>query len=142
MNSRSTLHITSHRSVNTVAFGFDESELFEALGYPCKVQRNYTGEIEYLYDDEIYRCFEDQLVECTFPDKGRFAVDGVRILSMFDWLAACDDSTDRAKFRISPAHGIAYDYRDPSNGSVTVFAKGRWDALLFGHSHKRTNLTS
>jgi hypothetical protein len=130
MNSGSTIHIVSHRSVNGLAFGLDESELFEALGRPDKVQRNYTGEIEYLYGNEIYRCFEEQLVECTFPDEGRFTVDGVEILSIFSWLAARNDSTDRAKFRVSPTRGIAYDYRDPSNGSVTVFAKGRWDALL------------
>ena len=130
--SRSVItHIVSHRSVNSLAFGFSENELCEVLGRPEKVQRNYTGEVEYLYGDEIYRCFEDQLVECTIPDAGRFTVNGVEVLSLFEWLAGCTDSVDRARFRISPSHGIAYDFRDPSKGSITVFAKGRWDALLF-----------
>ena len=123
-------HIVSHRSVNGIAFGFSEEEIHQVLGQPENVQRNYTGEIEYLYTDEIYRCFDDQLVECTVPDRGRFSINGIEVLSVFEWLTGCDDVIDRAKFRISTSRGIAYDFRDPNNGSITVFAKGRWDALL------------
>lgn len=131
MSPSAVTHIVSHRSVNGLAFGFSEKELRETLGRPEKVQRNYTGEVEYLYGNEIYRCFEDQLVECTIPDVGRFTVNGVEVLSLFEWLAGCNDSIDRARFRISPSQGIAYDFRKPGHGSVTVFAKGRWDALLY-----------
>jgi hypothetical protein len=125
-------HIVCHRSVNGLAFGISEDDLCEVLGRPEKAQRNYTGEVEYLYAGEIYRCFGGQLVECTIPDVGRFTIDGVSILSVFEWLEGCKGVVDKAKFRISTAHGIAYDFRDPSNGSITVFAEGRWDTLLLG----------
>lgn len=133
-------HIVSHRSVNGIAFGFSEDEIREVLGRPENVQRNYTGEIEYLYADEIYRCFDDQLVECTVPDTGRFTINGIEVLSVFEWLTGCDDVTDRAKFRISTSHGIAYDFRDPKNGSITVFAKGRWDALILPTASGQTDI--
>jgi len=132
-------HIVCHQSVNGIAFGISENDLCEVLGRPDKVQRNYTGEVEYLYGNEIYRCFGEQLVECTIPDSGRFTIDSVEVLSVFAWLAGSDDVTDRAKFRISASHGIAYDFRDPNNGSITVFAKGRWDALLLPNSQQITS---
>ena len=83
-----------------------------------------------LYATSIYRCYANRFVECTVPDAGRFQVDEVTILSIFDWLGAQPDSIDRARFRISAGFGIAYDYRDPTNGSLTLFEKGRWDGLL------------
>lgn len=122
--------IVSHRSVDGVAFGWCEQELYEVLGPADKVQQNYTGEVEYLYADRIYRCLGDRLVECTVPDVGRFTVNGVAVLSVYEWLKGCGDFVDRAKFRISADTGIAYDRRDPDHGSITVFEKGRWDALL------------
>ena len=130
--SGSTTHIIAHQSLNGIQFGSTEDDLFEVLGPPDKAQKNYTGEAEYLYANEIYRCMSGRLVECTIPDTGRFTVDGMEILSIFEWLAACGDTVDRAKFRISTAYGIAYDWRDPDNGSITIFTKGRWDALISG----------
>ena len=113
-------------------FGCSENEIVERLGQPDKIAENYTGEVEMLFDTTIFRCLGDRFVECTFPDQGRFSIDGVEVLSVYDWLAGCTDAVDKARFRISLDHGVAYDYRDPNNGSITVFEKGRWDALLLG----------
>ncbi len=123
-------HIVCHQSVNGVAFGCTEFDLRSILGVPQKAQQNYTGEVELLYGNEIYRCMGERFVECTVPDIGRFTVDGVEVLSVFEWLGGCEDVVEKALFRISRHHGIAYDNRDPHNGSITVFVKGRWDALL------------
>jgi len=129
VHSRIT-NVVSHESVNGLHFGCSETHLQEVLGEPDQAQQNYTGEVEFLYGDEIYRCLNDQLVECTIPDTGRFKVDGIALLSIFDWLAGHDDMVEKAKFRICASVGIAYDFRDPSNGSITIFTRGRWDALL------------
>lgn len=107
---------------------------FEAvMGIADKTLENYTGEVEMLYGDSFYRFFHDRLVEATFPDSHQFQVDGILILSVLDWLAGCGDVVDMARFRISLSHGIAYDYRIPGAGSVTVFEEGRWDALVLNH---------
>jgi len=120
----------SHCSVDGVPFGCRVRHIHEFLGEPDKARTNYTGELEMLYGTSIYRCFADRFVECTVPDAGRFQVNGVAILSIFEWLAVQPHCIDRARFRISADAGIAYDYRDPANGSLTLFEKGRWDGLL------------
>jgi hypothetical protein len=122
--------IESHVSVDDVPFGCTLAELQNLLGPPDKSAENYTGELELLYGNSIYRCFSNRFVEVTVPDEGRFRVNGVMILSMFDWIGAQTDLVDRARFKISAAMGIAYDYRDPKHGSLTIFEKGRWDVLL------------
>ena len=124
--------IVCHHSVDGVDFGASELEIREALGAPDKLAENYTGELELLFGTTIYRCYRDRLVECTLPDKGRFTINGVEVLSVFDWLAGCTDVVDKARFRISLDKGIAYDFRNPANGSVTVFERGRWDAVVLG----------
>jgi len=125
--------IHSHYCVNGAVFGSSEKDLSNLFGEPDKVARNYTGEVEMLFADTIYRCLNDRLVECTLPDRGRYSINGVDVLSVFDWLAGCDDAVDKARFRISLAEGIAYDFRDPQNGSITVFEKGRWDSLVLDY---------
>lgn len=122
--------IHSHYCVDGVVFGAPEQEVRALLGEPEKAATNYTGETELLFGTAIFRFLQDRFVECTVPDRGRFSIDGVEVLSVFDWLAGRADVVDRARFRISLAHGIAYDFRDPENGSITVFEKGRWDALV------------
>jgi hypothetical protein len=122
--------IHSHYCVDGLVFGCSEQDILERHGQPDKVAENYTGELEILFDTTIYRCFRDRFVECTFPDQGRFSIDGVDVLSVFDWLAGCTDVVDKARFRISLDHGVAHDFRDPKNGSITVFEKGRWDSLV------------
>ena len=122
--------IHSHYCVDGVVFGCSEQDVYDLLGQPDKVAENYTGEVEILFDNTIFRCFRGRFVECTVPDKGRFTIDGVEVLSVFDWLAGCADVVDRARFRISLEHGVAYDFRDPQQGSITVFEKGRWDSLV------------
>ena len=122
--------IHSHYCVDGMVFGCSEQDILERLGQPDKVAENYTGEVEILFGSTIYRCYHDRLVECTFPDRGRFSINGVAVLSIFDWRAGCSDVVDKAWFRISLDNGIAYDFRDPANGSITVFEKGRWDSLV------------
>ena len=122
--------ITTHNAIDGYPFGAPPQDLIELFGPPDEALTNYTGELETLYGECFYRFYADRFVEFTAPDLFRFRVDGVDVLSMFDWLAAQADCVDRARFRISRAHGIAYDYRDPKNGSITVFEAGRWDALL------------
>jgi len=122
--------IHSHHSVNGLTFGCSEQQVIALHGRPDKVAQNYTGEIELLFGATIVRCYGGRFVECTVPDHGRFSIDGVDVLSMFDWLAGCADVVDKARFRISLQHGVAYDFRDPRNGSITVFEKGRWDSLV------------
>jgi len=128
----STICIATFRAVNGLAFGAPSSTLTATHGPPDEALTNYTGELELRYDDSIYRFFADRFVEATFPDTHQFVVDGVSILTMLEWLAGADDCVDKARFRISPQRGIAYDYRFPDNGSVTVFEDGRWDTLLTG----------
>jgi hypothetical protein len=124
--------IHSHYSVNGVVFGCSEREIVELLGPADKIARNYTGEIEMLFGTTIFRCYGERFVECTLPDQGRISIDGVEVLSVFEWLTGCADVVDKARFRISLQHGVAYDYRDPQNGSITVFEEGRWDSLVLG----------
>lgn len=100
------------------------------LGAPDKIQQNYTGEVETLFGESIFRFFQGRLVECTVPDQGRMIVDGVEVLSMFAWLAEREDAVDMARFRISLSCGIAYDYRHREHGSLSIFEPGRWDALV------------
>lgn len=125
-----SLTIETHVSVNGIPFGTSQGDLYPLLGEPDQVQQNYTGELEMAYGNTIYRCLGGRLVECTFPDRGRIAVNGIEILSVFDWLASLDGVLDIARFRVCPSYGIAYDYRNPQQGSITVFERGRWDALL------------
>ena len=122
--------IDSHYGVDGVLFGCSKREILELLGEPDKVAENYTGEVEMLFGTTIYRCFEDRFVECTLPDRGRFSINGVEVLSVFDWLAGCADVVDKARFRISLDCGVAYDFRNRQSGSITVFEKGRWDWLV------------
>jgi hypothetical protein len=124
------LAIETHVSVNGISFGTLQAGLYLLLGEPDQVQQNYTGELEMAYGSTIYRCLGGRLVECTFPDRGRISVNGVEILSAFHWLASLQDVLDIARFRVSPSYGIAYDYRNPAQGSITVFERGRWDTLL------------
>ena len=116
--------------VNGLPFGASLQDVEDLLGHADQALENYTGELELLYGDAFYRFFADRFVEATFPDTDRFKVDGLQILSMYEWLQGCRDVVDLAKFRISLSHGIAYDNRMPGNGSVTVFEQGRWDRLV------------
>jgi hypothetical protein len=116
--------------VESIPFGASVTDLHQYLGPPDKAAENYTGELELLYDRSIYRCFQARFVECTVPDRGRFQINGALVLSMFDWLGAQTDVVDHARFKVSASMGIAYDYRDAANGSLTIFEEGRWDALL------------
>jgi hypothetical protein len=54
-------------------------------------------------------------------------------LSVFDWLATSRDVVDRARSRVSLEKGLAYDFRNPEAGSITVFEKGRWDTLILNN---------
>ena len=126
------VEIATLASINGFPFGAPASDLVELAGPPDEALTNYTGEFETLYGDCFYRFYADRFVEFTAPDTYRFRVDDIDVLSIFDWLGAQPDRVDRARFRISRAHGIAYDYRDPEHGSITVFEAGRWDTLLEG----------
>ena len=126
------IEILTLESVNGMPFGACLADLEAALGIADKQLENYTGELELLYGDCIYRLFDDRLVEATFPDTYRFAIDGLSVLSIYEWLQGCLDTVDLAMFRISLSHGIAYDNRNPRTGSITVFEKGRWDQVVLG----------
>ena len=122
--------LRTHTSINGVPFGCTENELFDYIGDPDARLTASTGELELHVGATIYRCHFGRFVECTFPDAGRTRIDGVPVLNVFEWLAACDDVINRAGFRISLAHGLAYDRRDPAHGSITVFEKHRWDDVV------------
>jgi len=125
-----TIRIDTHRRVNGFPFGAPPQELIEGLGPPDNALENYTGELEMLYVDSIYRFYANRFVECTLPATCRFVIDGVPVLSVFDWLLNQQDTIDKARFRVSLAQGMAYDFRDPEHGSLTIFEPGRWDMLL------------
>ena len=120
----------SLRSINGVSFGISREEMLALLGEPSHFVQNPDGEVEFHYGGTIYRCFLNEFVECSFADQGVVSVDGIPVLSIFEWLAERNDVVDKARFRISLAHGIAYDYRFPEHGSITVFGRGRWDSLV------------
>lgn len=122
--------VVTLQSVNGCCFRCTQYELLNVLGPPEAVRENYNGEVEFHFGDTIYRCFHHYFVECTFPDRGVTNVNGVDVLSVYNWLGGLDDCVDRAMFRISPAIGMAYDRRDPEHGSITVFAEGHWDTLI------------
>lgn len=130
------VRIATLGAINSVPFGTSSLDFEAVMGFADKTLENYTGEVEMLYDDSFYRFFNDRLVEATFPDTHQFQVDDIMILSMFDWLAACEDVVDMARFRISLSQGIAYDYRIPDAGSITVFEEGWWDALVLTHQEQ------
>lgn len=122
-------------AVNGLPFSVSPDDVLDHVGEPDDVRVNHDGEVEYLYrlDDTqsvIYRCFHHRFVECTFPDRGPIVVDGLPVLSPRPWLDAQPDALNVARFCISPLHCIAYDYRFPDRGSITVFRQGHWDALL------------
>lgn len=120
----------SLRSINGIVFERQEHEVTAAFGEPERVRCNFDGEIELHYASTIYRCAFGRFVECSFPASDRLVVNGITVLDPLRWLAAREDVVDKARFRISLAAGIAYDYRDPQSGSITVFGPGRWDALV------------
>ena len=131
-DTKAAVHIITHTAVNDLPFGAGPTDLISLLGQPDNALENYTGEMEALYGDVIYRFFEQSFVECTFPDTYQFVIDGVSVLSVFDWLSGQDDVVDKARFRISLQHGIAFDFRFKDRGSITVFEAGRWNAVLGG----------
>lgn len=124
--------VASLSQVNGLPFGASVADLVTLTGAPDEALHNYTGEFEIRYDECFYRFFEDRFVESTFPDTHRFEIDGIVVLSVFDWLSGLSDTVDKAKFRISLDKGIAYDYRNPAQGSITIFEGGRWDQLVLG----------
>lgn len=122
--------IEPNQSVNGLPFGSPAAHLWQVLGEPTKALQNYNGEVELLYGDHFFRCFEDRFVECTFPTTYHFWINGVEVLSVLDWLCGQADCVEKAKFHISLSVGMAYDQRNPAAGSVTVFEPGRWDYLV------------
>ena len=106
------------------------NEVLEILGEPEKNRKVYTGELELLYQNTIFRFIGARLVECTLPDPGTVIINEIPVINLFEWLSGLDDIVDRARFRVSLNTGIAYDYRDPTAGSITLFQPGHWDGLL------------
>ena len=117
-------------AVNGLAFGSSGHQIVAIFGQPDNAMYNYTGEYEMLFTDSIYRTVNDRLVEVTVPDDGHCIIDSIPVLNVFDWLSGIEGTVDRARFRISKDKGIAYDYRNLDRGSITVFERGRWEALL------------
>lgn len=140
------MRLSPGAAVNGLPFNVPPEAVFAHVGEPDETRVNHDGEVEYLYDLDdfddrrpdpadrrhavIYRCFHQRLVECTFPDRGPIIVNGQAVVSAGPWIRAQPGALDIARFRISPTHCIAYDYRDPANGSITVYRQGHWDALI------------
>ena len=129
------MRVTAGQAVNGLPFGVSPDDIFLHVGEPDETRINFDGEVEYLYRLDarhavIYRCQHQRLVECTFPDTGPIIVNGQAVVAAGPWIAAQDGALDVARFWISPQHCIAYDRRDPGNGSITVFRSGHWDALI------------
>ena len=129
-DAKPTVEIVTYTTVNDFPFGADPVDLYDLQGPPDNSLDNYTGELELLYGDTIYRFFSGRFVECTVPDRYRFIMNGIDVLSMFDWLQGCPDVVDMARFRISLQFGLAYDFRNKQHGSITIFEQGRWDELV------------
>lgn len=125
-------HITTHTAVNGITFGSASENLIARLGAPDQALHNYTGELEMLFGDTFYRFFDNRFVEATCPVTHHLVIDGITHADLFAWLGTQTDVVDKARFRISLARGMAYDYRHPAAGSLTVFEPGRWDALVLG----------
>ena len=106
------------------------NEVLEILGEPEKNRKVYSGELELLYQNTIFRFIDTRLVECTLPDPGPVIIGEIPVINLFEWLSGLDDVVDRARFRVSLSTGIAYDYRDPTAGSITLFQSGYWDGLI------------
>jgi len=106
------------------------NEVLEILGEPEKIRKVYSGELELLYQNAIFRFIDARLVECTLPDPGPVIINEIPVINLFEWLSGLDDVVDRARFRVSLNSGIAYDYRDPTAGSITLFQPGHWDGLI------------
>lgn len=129
------VRIVSGVAVNGLPFSVSPDEVLDHVGEPDDVRVNHNGEVEYLFrldptQSVIYRCFHHSFVECTFPDRGPIVVDGMAVLAPRPWLDAQPGALNVARFCISQIHSIAYDYRFPDQGSITVFRHGHWDALL------------
>ena len=129
------VRIHTLQTVNDLPFGASVEDGEACLGPADQRMFNYTGELEVRHGETIYRFEEDRFVEATFPAQGPFAcqfvIDGVHVLDVYQWLGSFNH-VDAAKFRISLAHGLAYDHRFADRGSVTIFEAGRWDALING----------
>lgn len=130
--AKPALNIVPHTRVNGLTFGASPSDLFNLLGEPDQALHNYTGELEIRYGETFYRFFAERFVEGTFPDAYRFIIDDLTVLSVFEWLQGVEGTIDKARFRISLSYGLAYDYRNPQHGSLTIFERGRWDQLVLG----------
>ena len=128
-----TVQIVTYTTVNDFPFGADPIDLYDLRGPPDSSQDNYTGELELLYGDTFYRFYAGRFVECTFPDAYRFIIDSIEVLSVFDWLQGRPDIIDKARFRISLQLGLAYDFRNRQQGSITIFEQGRWDELVLNY---------
>ena len=105
-------------------------EVIDKLGEPEKTREVYSGELELLYQNTIFRFIDARLVECTLPDPGPVIIDDIPVINLFEWLSGLDDAVDRARFRVSLNTGIAYDYTNPNAGSITLFQSGHWDGLI------------
>ncbi|MEZ7819080.1 MAG: hypothetical protein ACI8RT_001477 [Candidatus Azotimanducaceae bacterium] len=105
-------------------------EIIQRLGEPEKTREVYGGELELLYQNTIFRFIDTRFVECTLPDPGPVIIDQIPVLNLFEWLSGLYDIVDRARFRVSVNTRIAYDYTDPSSGSVILFQPGHWDGQL------------
>jgi len=129
------VRITPGAAVNGLPFSVAHEAILLSIGDPDEVRLTESGEVEYVYSINerhavIYRCHEQRLVECTFPDHGPIVMDGLPIVSAKPWIAAQSGALHVARFWISPDHCIAYDDRDSANGSFTVYRHGHWDQLI------------
>jgi hypothetical protein len=134
-NRHFPLRITSGLAINGLMFSAPPAAIIEAEGEPDDVRMNHSGETEYVYRQDnahtvIFRCFQNRFVECTYPDFGSIIIDELPVVSARPWIAVQTGVLHVAKFWISPRHCIAYDHRDPANGSITVFRAGHWDHVI------------
>ena len=63
------------------------NEVLEILGEPEKNRKVYSGELELLYQNTIFRFIDTRLVECTLPDPGPVIIGEIPVINLFEWLS-------------------------------------------------------
>ena len=93
-------------------------EVIEQLGEPEKAREVYSGELELLYQNTIFRFIGARLVECTLPDSGPLIIDDIPVINLFEWMSGLSDVVDRARFRVS-LNAVSYTHLTlPTNREV------------------------
>lgn len=131
-----TITIEPYQSVGLLRFGMSQGEVIAAIGDPKQLTKNRTGNPVLWYEGLNATIENGSLVEVGFGPEEAVSVLGVRPFSEpggFTMLCELDGNPQEVLgFIVLENLGITltgFHDKDDSQKAITVFERGRWDAL-------------